>query len=134
MHIQRPSFLGPQLLLAALLVVPVAARGGSTARAQTRTLPPAARCLEQATAATNLLDTQRVRLCTGAPGIEPVSCFLEATQGLLLTEPQGIALCRCTRSASDPVECVRRLRSEVRYTEPEMVEMCSAQASCGVAM
>lgn len=101
------------------------------ASAQVPALSPVARCLRRAVAATDLIDEQSVRLCAGATSEQPVVCFVQATETLLLAEVQGIALCQCATSLA-PVDCVRRLRAEARYTEPELVEMCSAAASCGI--
>lgn len=116
-----------------IAAVSVAAVQGDVpvASAQVTALPPAARCLRRAEAATDLLDVQSVRLCTGATSEQPVVCFVQATETLLLADVQGIALCQCATSLA-PVDCVRRLRAEARYTDPELVEMCSAAASCGL--
>ena len=121
-------------LVSVLLTASVSVATGqgdvSSASAQEHALSPAARCLQRAVAATDLLDVQRVQLCTGATGAEPVACFVQATETLLLADEQGIALCRCATSLA-PIECARRLRADVRYTDPEIVVMCGAAIACG---
>jgi hypothetical protein len=115
------------VLVAALAVASVS--GGSDARAQrdapAPTLADTAACAETARRRTELVPTQIRRLCVATPSpTAPVDCYVAATRTLLLTDPQGIELCRCTATLG-PIECVRALRDAALLTDPEMVEACS---------
>jgi hypothetical protein len=82
-------------------------------------------CMEVASHQTNLLTLQKVRLCNAAPNANgPVDCFVEATRTLMLTDAQGIALCRCTPT-NEPIACFRRVRSAEMITQDEIIARCS---------
>jgi hypothetical protein len=98
---------------------------GSEAHAQETPFQRTLACMDQAAHRTDLLEVQQRRLCWGAPDAEaPVACYVEASRTLLFSDPQSIALCRCTDSLA-PIACVERLRHEVRLTDPELVAACA---------
>jgi len=99
---------------------------GEAPRAQAQRTPLSAieACMEVASQRTSLLTLQKVRLCNAAPNASgPVDCFVEA-QTLMLTEAQGIALCRCTPS-NEPIACFRRIRTAEAITQEEIILRCS---------
>jgi hypothetical protein len=110
------------------IAVALAADGSQRVKAQ-GTVTNTAACLERASRETNLLDIQLRRLCWATPSpTAPVACYLAASQTLLLTDPQSIELCRCTRSMA-PITCYEEVRREALLTEPEMVAICSPTIS-----
>ena len=104
----------------------LAAPGGAQPPARSApTAADTAMCIEHAQQSTDLIDAQVARLCYATPSATaPVDCFTEASRGLLLTDSQSIALCRCTDSLL-PVQCFRRLRDAALLTDNEMLASCS---------
>lgn len=96
------------------------------------TLADTAACVEAAQRRTELVPVQIQRLCVATPSpVAPVDCYVEATRTLLLTDPQGILLCRCTATLQ-PIACFRALRDAALLTEPEMVDACSPTVTLGL--
>lgn len=103
-----------------------------TVQAQQTPLQAIEACIDVASHNTNLLTLQKVRLCNAAPNAHgPVDCFVEATRTLMLTDPQGIALCRCTPSNA-PIACFRRVRSDEFITQDEIIARCSPTTTQGL--
>ena len=102
------------------------------AQAQRSALNAIEACMEVAAHRTNLLTVQKVRLCNAAPNASgPVDCFVEATRTLMLTDAQGIALCRCTPTNA-PIACFRRVRADALITQEEIIAQCSPTTSQGL--
>ena len=119
-------------LLLALSALALAAERPPRAHAQRGALSAIEACMEIASQRTNLLTLQKVRLCNAAPNARgPVECFVEATRTLLLTDAQGIALCRCTPT-QEPIACFRRVRADELITEEEIIVRCSPTTTQGL--
>ncbi len=89
-------------------------------------------CFGLAQRRTALTPFQQQALCLGAPTPSgPVDCFVEATNRLLITEEQGVALCRCSAS-TEPVECWNVARRETRLTDGELAHLCSPSLALGL--
>lgn len=107
-------------------------RHAPRAQAQRTPLQAIEACIEVASRNTNLLTLQKVRLCNAAPNAHgPVDCFVEATRTLMLTDAQGITLCRCTPS-NEPIACFRRVRSDALITQDEIIARCSPTTTQGL--
>jgi len=89
-------------------------------------------CFDRAQRETDLLAGQIRRLCVATPSPSaPVDCYIEATRTLLLTDGQGIELCRCSATI-EPASCFRQLRREAQLTDQEMLVLCSPTNSLGL--
>ncbi len=115
-------------VLLVVVATVLVADGSHRATAQ-GTVTNTAACLERAARDTDLVEIQLRRLCWATPSpTAPVACYVAASQTLLLTDPQSIELCRCTRSMA-PITCYEELRREALLSEPEMVAACSPTVS-----
>jgi hypothetical protein len=113
-------------------IVALCATSSTHAQAPRATLEDTATCMEQAAHRTDLLVGQQQRLCFATPSPSaPIDCYLEATQTLLLTDPQAVELCRCSATVQ-PARCVHDLRREARLTDPELVAMCAPTTTLGL--
>lgn len=108
------------------LVAPLALDGAAAQRGSPRPrLADTAACVDAAQRRTELVPVQIRRLCVATPNATgPVDCYVQATRALLLTDPQGVELCRCTPDLG-PIICIRALREAALLTETEMIEACS---------
>lgn len=81
-------------------------------------------CVEDANQRTALIDAQLDTLCLGTPTpTGPVDCFVEA-RSLVLTDDQGISLCRCSPN-NEPVACYRQVSATSLITQDEIIALCS---------